>query len=579
MQGGGLHCAPVRIETRLFPHSCGNSILMNTLAASSTRPTNVRMRVLFICFCSSVLLYLDRFCMNFAQQYVKEDLLLTDDQLGNCMSAFFFAYALFQVPSGWLTDRYGPRSTMVLYILVWSMFTALMGAVMGFVGLLVVRMASGIGQAGAYPTCASVVRRWMPTESRGRASSVVAFGGRVGGAIAPILTAALVIAFVPVETSPLVTNAEILSLDEIQRLQSGQAAKDANENPDILRRLDLAESVLNKMPNTSLFEKRLLASEYSSLITGEIITTSSQLMGIGLEKEGVRLLKQAEISPQEQQRLNRLILEAIFPKTIKKIYVNGWRAVMIVYGLLGLPVALSFWWIVRNSPTEHPHTNQAECDLPPATVVNSDPTATKLPIRQVLQSRSLWLMSISQFLAVMGWTFLVTWLPRYLLEVHQVPFETRGWMISIPLWCGWFGMLFGGWLTDALTHQLGLKWGRALPIGVGRTCAGCCFLYIVIFHPSAWLAVGSFALIAVFTDLGSSAFWAVHQDIGGKFTAAVLGWGNMWGNFGSAVSPLLIQALLVRYGNWDMAFLACGGSFLIAGIMAFFVDVRETISD
>ncbi len=553
---------------------------MSDPSFDSSRPTNVRFRVLFVCFCSAALLYLDRFCMNFAQQFVKEDLLLTDKQLGHCMSAFFFAYALFQVPSGWMTDRFGPRSMMTIYIVVWSIFTALMGAVMGFFGLIVVRMASGVGQAGAYPTCASVVRRWMPAEARGRASSTIAFGGRVGGVIAPILTMALVIAFVPMSVSPLLTGEDILSAQSINDLQTGVAEKNAKGNPDTLRSVSLARKKLQLISTSVHDDPRQLAEEFNLLIKGETIASEKELHGVGLEKEGVRLLKQTDLSQIQQQRLNRLILEAIFPKTVKKIYVQGWRSVMVVYGLLGIPMALMFWWVIRDTPSQHPKTNQAERNLPPPVLPPSDSnSATKLPIKKVLKSRSLWLMSISQFLAVMGWTFLVTWFPRYLLEVHQVPFETRGWMIAIPLWCGWFGMLFGGWLTDALTRHLGIQWGRALPIGVGRTCAGLCFLFVVFVQPSAWIAVGSFALVAVFTDMGSSAMWAVHQDIGGKFTASVLGWGNMWGNFGSAVSPLLINKLIEEYGSWDMAFIACGASFIISGAMAFFIDVRDKISD
>lgn len=554
---------------------------MTTTPAASMRPTHVRYRVLFICFLSAVLLYLDRFCMNFAQQYVKEDLGLSEDQLGYCMSAFFFAYALFQVPSGWLTDRFGPRATLTLYILIWSLFTALMGAVMGFLGLLVVRMAAGVGQAGAYPTCASVVRRWMSTAARGRASSVIAFGGRVGGAIAPLLTAWLVIAFVPLDVDPLLQVSDTLSLSELESIQSGAAIANAQGNPEVIHRIQLAQDILEQIPAAARQEPSVLVDSFNQLISGPILTAGEEMSGLGLEKEAVRYLAAEELNDTQRLRLNRLILEAIFPGTIKKLYVHGWRSVMLVYGLIGIPVALLFWWIVRDTPDAHPRTNQAERNLPPPQQPSDTGTAQddRFPVEKVLRSRSLWLMSISQFLAVLGWTFLVTWLPRYLLEVHQVPFETRGLMISVPLWCGWFGMLFGGWVTDRLSDRLGLKWGRALPIGVGRTCAGCCFLFVAVVHPQAWGAVLAFSLVAIFTDSGSSAVWAVHQDIGGKFTASVLGWGNMWGNFGSAVSPLLLQRLLEQSGDWDDAFLACSGCFLVSGVMALFIDVRDKISD
>ena len=122
----------------------------------------VRYRVIFACMLMSVLLYLDRFCISFAEIFIKDDLGLSDEQIGVVLSAFFFSYALFQVPSGWLSDRFGARTMLTVYILMWSLFTALTGFVTGFVMLLIFRLGFGIGQAGAYPTSANLVSKWMP---------------------------------------------------------------------------------------------------------------------------------------------------------------------------------------------------------------------------------------------------------------------------------------------------------------------------------------------------------------------------------------------------------------------------------
>lgn len=550
-----------------------------SLSPAPEKPTKVRFHVLVVCFLAAVLLYLDRFCMNFAQQYVKEDLGLTNEQIGHCMAGFFFAYAIFQVPTGWLTDRYGPRVMLTIYIVVWSLFTALMGIVAGFMGLLLVRIASGIGQAGAYPTCASVIRRWMPLSARGKASSAIAFGGRVGGALAPILTAALVIACVPMSVSPLLTEADLLDLAPLQKVLAAPAHDEQSKQTESGQRSQLARTVLTTGALQAESSPSEVVANLNQLVEGPLIASLEQLRGFGLEKEGERLLRREQLSAIEQQRANRLILEAIIPEVVRKLYVQGWRAVMLMYGLLGIPMALLFWWVVRDTPQQHPRTNAAERALPPPLGESAGRGREPLPLRKMLTSRSLWMLSIAQFLGVMGWTFLVTWLPRYLQEVHQVPFETRSVMLSIPLWCGWFGMLFGGWFTDALTRRFGLQWGRVLPMAIARIASGCCFIYVALFHPTAWPALIAFALIAVFVDSGSSAVWAVHQDIGGKFTAAVLGWGNMWGNFGSGVSLYVITSLVDRYQNWDFAFLAFGICFLLAGGMAFLVDVEDRISD
>jgi MFS family permease len=157
------------------------------------QPSQVRYLVVFVTTLTAALLYLDRFCISFAERFIKEELQLTNRQMGWILGTFFLAYALGQVPSGWLGDRFGARRMLTIYVLLWSAFTALSGLAGGFVVLLALRFGFGVAQAGAYPASAGLLSKWMPFSDRGIGSSIVAFGGRVGGTIAPILTAYLII--------------------------------------------------------------------------------------------------------------------------------------------------------------------------------------------------------------------------------------------------------------------------------------------------------------------------------------------------------------------------------------------------
>lgn len=131
-------------------------------AGDSNRPTCVRYLVLAATFAMAFLLYLHRFCMSYAQRYIREDLSISNDDLSFCFSAFFLTYALAQVPSGWMSDRFGARIMLAIYILVWSSFTAMIGMTIGVISLLAVRLLAGVGQAGAYPTAASLIGKWIP---------------------------------------------------------------------------------------------------------------------------------------------------------------------------------------------------------------------------------------------------------------------------------------------------------------------------------------------------------------------------------------------------------------------------------
>ena len=136
----------------------------------------------------AVLLYLDRVCMSIASKSVAADLGISGTDLNWLLGAFFWTYALGQLPAGWLGDRYGARWMLGAYVILWSLCTGLMGLATSAPMLLVLRLGCGLFEAGAYPVAASIVRRWVPMERRGFASSVIAVGGRMGGALAPILT-------------------------------------------------------------------------------------------------------------------------------------------------------------------------------------------------------------------------------------------------------------------------------------------------------------------------------------------------------------------------------------------------------
>ena len=102
----------------------------------------------------------------------------------------------FEIPTGWLGDRLGPKKVLARIVLCWLLFTALTGLVVGtglaaLVMLLCVRFLFGAGEAGAYPNIARGTRNWFPFAERGRAQGLVWTFGRWGGAVAPVLIVAL----------------------------------------------------------------------------------------------------------------------------------------------------------------------------------------------------------------------------------------------------------------------------------------------------------------------------------------------------------------------------------------------------
>lgn len=140
-------------------------------------------------FLLSMLVYVDRIGISVAKGPMTEALQLSDKQFGWVLSMFALGYALFQTPLGILSDRFGPRKALAAVVSLWSLFTALTGAVTSFISLFVIRFLFGVGEAGAYPGIAKAVYHWIPIRERGIVNGINFSGGRFGAAFALPLVA------------------------------------------------------------------------------------------------------------------------------------------------------------------------------------------------------------------------------------------------------------------------------------------------------------------------------------------------------------------------------------------------------
>src|SRR5687767_9673073 len=143
-------------------------------------------------FWLAVVTYLDRVCIATAAPFIMADLGLTLVEMGLVFSAFTLAYSLFEVPSGWLGDRLGPRRVLTRIVLWWSAFTMLTGAAQGLRSLVAIRFLFGAGEAGAFPNAERSFSQWFPARERGMANGVLFFGSRLGGAITAPLALPLI---------------------------------------------------------------------------------------------------------------------------------------------------------------------------------------------------------------------------------------------------------------------------------------------------------------------------------------------------------------------------------------------------
>lgn len=163
----------------------GTALRVQPLTVPGGAPLTWRRHlVVAAVFVLSFITYIDRAAISTAKGPMAAELSLSSQAMGAVFSAFALGYAIAQIPAGWFADRCGPRIALAALVALWSLFTALTGAVSGLWSLLVIRFLFGMAEAGAFPGSARAFYTWLPPEERGLANGILFSGALLGGAIA-----------------------------------------------------------------------------------------------------------------------------------------------------------------------------------------------------------------------------------------------------------------------------------------------------------------------------------------------------------------------------------------------------------
>jgi sugar phosphate permease len=152
---------------------------------TSERPSKGRWYVLLLISVMYLITYLDRVNISTAAPEIAKEFGFDKVTMGVIFSAFVWAYAVFQVPGGWLSDRFGPRGVLTGVVAYWSIMTAATAAAFGGVSFIVVRFLFGIGEAGAFPGATRAMQLWYPRRERGLVQGITHSASRLGAAISP----------------------------------------------------------------------------------------------------------------------------------------------------------------------------------------------------------------------------------------------------------------------------------------------------------------------------------------------------------------------------------------------------------
>ncbi len=154
---------------------------MRTATHQSTQGLSTpQSRVLILLAVSVFINYIDRANLSIAAPMLKDELGLSASHLGVLLASFFCTYAIFQLLSGWLVDRFDVSLVMAAGFLLWSIATTATGLAHGFGVLLGVRLILGVGESVAYPSYSKILARHFSENQRGFANSLIAAGLLIG---------------------------------------------------------------------------------------------------------------------------------------------------------------------------------------------------------------------------------------------------------------------------------------------------------------------------------------------------------------------------------------------------------------
>ena len=159
---------------------------MATLSSECPLPGH-RWRLVGLLALSVFINYVDRGNLSVAAPVLGRELSVSPTQLGLLFSAFFWTYALCQIPAGWLVDRFDVNRVYAAAYLIWSIATLLTGFAHTLTALLIVRLLLGLGESVVYPACSQILVRNFSEQERGRANSLIDVGAKAGPALGTLL--------------------------------------------------------------------------------------------------------------------------------------------------------------------------------------------------------------------------------------------------------------------------------------------------------------------------------------------------------------------------------------------------------
>jgi MFS family permease len=165
---------------------------MNGAEKKVATSKSYKVKLIVAMFTCMFVMGIDRSTLGVAAPLIMKTFKIDAASMGVTLSAFFWAYALFNMPTGHLADRFGSKAVLGWAAVIWSLASAATGLVGGLLTLIAARFIVGVGEAGVWPITGKIAAETFPATERGTAVNLYQSGARLGYAATPLLMGFLV---------------------------------------------------------------------------------------------------------------------------------------------------------------------------------------------------------------------------------------------------------------------------------------------------------------------------------------------------------------------------------------------------
>ncbi|MCI6619848.1 MAG: MFS transporter [Prevotella sp.] len=244
----------------------------------------------------------------------------------------------------------------------------------------------------------------------------------------------------------------------------------------------------------------------------------------------------------------------------------GWREAFYLLGGLGVVWAVIWWACYRDRSAD------GTADVRRAAQADG----AGIPWRTIFHARQFWIICAMYFFYAFGSWFFFSWFPTFMELGRGFAKSELTYAVAVPFVMSMAGNIAGGYLTDRLSRQYGLRTGRKALGSAALTVSACC-MFLAAFIPGKMAVFVFLSLCFGIFDLMLPSAWALCIDLGKQYAGAVSGAMNTAGNIGGFCCGILFGFLVQESGNYNLPLYMISLMLLISAALFAFINPEKTI--